>query len=481
MKAKFTTAALLSSLGLAFFFTSDAFAATHVFPVIGSSSFSNDFNAPRSDGPHNAIDIIASKHRPIVSATDGTITYVAYPQPSWGYMVRIVSTGGYTYDYIHINNDTPGSDDGKGGAMNAYAAGIREGNPIKKGQLIGWVGDSGNAENTVSHLHYEVRDRNNKPYNPYNDLKNATKISTPTKRAIPSNEAIPYGEKTIALNVALGDLDGDGKVETVVGSGRKESPRIMIYHSSMMRLANFPVYNTNYLEGIDVSTGDVDGDNEDEIVASARVAEGSRVWVYDYEGGVVTEIAEFATQIGARSGSRVTTGDVDGDGIDEIITGSGLGQGAQVEVFSLSGAKIKSFNAGYEAGYSGGIDVAAGDVTGSNRDEIVVSRLGAGSPLVKVFDNTSNLQINSFYAHGGSHKTGVRVAVGNAFTVSPKEEIVTLPNGGNPKLKTFNAEGTTLREEYFIEEWWRGYYDIAVSDGVYRPVTGYNRRASVHF
>lgn len=481
MKARITTTAIALSIVFSLCIFTEAFAAAHIFPVIGPSSFSNDFYASRPSGQHNAIDIIADKHRKIVSATDGTITYVAYPQPSWGYMVRVVSTGGYTYDYIHINNDTPGTDDGKGGAMNAYAAGMREGNPIKKGQLIGWVGDSGNAENTVSHLHYEVRNRNDQPYNPYYDLKKATRISTPARAAILPNEAIPYGEKSIALNVALGDLDGDSSIETVVGSGRKESPRIMIYNSGMGRMTNFPVYNTNYKEGIDVAVGNVDGDSQKEIIGSARVAEGSRIWVYDYSGGVVTEIAEFATNLGATSGSRVTAGDIDGNGVDEIIIGSGISQGMQIDVFNLSGAKIKSFSAGYEPGYKGGLDIAAGDVVGNSQDEVVVSRLGSGSPLVKVFNGGTNQLLYNFYAHGGSHQSGVRVAVGNARTSTSKEEIVTLPNGGNPKLKTFDADGTVLDEEYFIEEWWRGYYDVAAASDTYRTVTGYNRRASVHF
>lgn len=104
-----------------------------IFPVIGQSSYSNDFNASRSNGIHHAIDIIAGKHQKVVSASDGIIRYVPYPQPSYGYYISIQGTDGYTYNYLHLNNDRLGTDDGKGGGMYAYAPDIVRSNPVKKG------------------------------------------------------------------------------------------------------------------------------------------------------------------------------------------------------------------------------------------------------------------------------------------------------------------------------------------------------------
>src|SRR3989344_1899663 len=131
-----------------------------VFPVVGTSSFQNDFADPRANGArtHLGVDIITAKMTPVVAAVDGTVTYAVYPQASWGYSISIRDTDGYQYRYLHLNNDTPGTDDGKGGEANAYASGIRRGAKVTKGQLIGWAGDSANAEATVSHLHFELRD-----------------------------------------------------------------------------------------------------------------------------------------------------------------------------------------------------------------------------------------------------------------------------------------------------------------------------------
>ncbi|MDO8504494.1 MAG: peptidoglycan-binding protein, partial [Candidatus Liptonbacteria bacterium] len=148
-----------------------------MFPVGGPSVFRDDFNEPRgTDGTreHLGIDIIADKMTPVVSAVDGEVSYAVTPEASWGYSISIRDADGYSYRYLHLNNDTPGTDDGNGGETNAYAPGIRRGVRVVKGQLIGWVGDSGNAENTVSHLHFEIRGLSRTVINPYESLRSVS-------------------------------------------------------------------------------------------------------------------------------------------------------------------------------------------------------------------------------------------------------------------------------------------------------------------
>src|SRR5688500_1777469 len=106
-KQRFTWAVLLLlavtviSSGLLLFLTSERVGAARSidFPVAGPASYTNDYYAPRSDGIHAATDIFANKHRPLLSAVDGTVTFVGFPQPSWGYSVFIRDDEGYTYRY----------------------------------------------------------------------------------------------------------------------------------------------------------------------------------------------------------------------------------------------------------------------------------------------------------------------------------------------------------------------------------------------
>lgn len=147
-----------------------------VFPVNGVYSFRDDFHEPRGNGTrlHLGNDIIAAKMTPLVATVDGYVNYLAIPEQVWGYEIELQDDEGYSYDYLHVNNDTPGTDDGKGGEVNAYAPGIVRGMRVTKGQFIGWVGDSGNAEETIPHLHFEMRDPSHAVINPFPSLNAAS-------------------------------------------------------------------------------------------------------------------------------------------------------------------------------------------------------------------------------------------------------------------------------------------------------------------
>ncbi|MEK7575232.1 MAG: peptidoglycan-binding protein [Patescibacteria group bacterium] len=178
-------------------FASPALAATRpiTFPVDGPASFRNDFSEPRGGGTreHLGIDIMADKMIPAVSAVDGVVSYIVSPQASWGYSITIRDDEGYQYRYLHLNNDTPGTDDGAGGEANAYAPGITRGARVTAGQLIGWVGDSGNAEAVGSHLHFEIRQPDRTPINPYDSLTLAASQS-PRSASIKTGVIVPVPE-----------------------------------------------------------------------------------------------------------------------------------------------------------------------------------------------------------------------------------------------------------------------------------------------
>ena len=162
--------------------TQDAFAMTRdiLFPVAGTAAFQDDFHDPRGGGTrvHLGVDILADKMTPLLAANDGKIVYLVSPEASWGYAITLQDADGYQYRYLHVNNDTPGTDDGNGGELHAYAPGITPGTKVVRGQLIGWVGDSGNAETITSHLHFELREPGNRvAVNPYDSLVAAASSS----------------------------------------------------------------------------------------------------------------------------------------------------------------------------------------------------------------------------------------------------------------------------------------------------------------
>jgi murein DD-endopeptidase MepM/ murein hydrolase activator NlpD len=91
-------------------------------------------------------------------------------------MLTITADNGWKYTYIHLNNDRPGTDDGANIYSNAFVKGITKGSRVKAGQPVAYVGDSGNAENTGSHLHFEMYAPDGTLVNPYGPLVKANQL-----------------------------------------------------------------------------------------------------------------------------------------------------------------------------------------------------------------------------------------------------------------------------------------------------------------
>ena len=173
-----------------------------IFPVDGPHHFSDTFWAPRAypDPVHHAQDLMADKMVPVLAAATGTVSYVNWSSdpesvdPARCCTIAIRHDDGWESWYIHLNNDTPGTDDGQGWGI---APGILPGTHVQAGQLIGWVGDSGNAEYVSPHLHFELHDPNGIAVNPYQALLDAA--------ARGGAQACNGQAATI-----VGDPDGDG-------------------------------------------------------------------------------------------------------------------------------------------------------------------------------------------------------------------------------------------------------------------------------
>ncbi len=171
---------VLAVLAVSFALAPPAQAATFdpnaiVFPVLGENHYSDTFDecrGTRCSRRHRATDIMAAKGVPVVAAAEGYVQWIG----SECCLLKIDHGGGWATQYIHLNNDTQNpdgsySDDGKAWGI---APGIYRGAHVKAGQLIGWVGDSGNAEWTSPHLHFEIW-KDGSRINPYPYLLEAEK------------------------------------------------------------------------------------------------------------------------------------------------------------------------------------------------------------------------------------------------------------------------------------------------------------------
>lgn len=139
--------------------------------------YHNTWGAARSGGRnHKGTDIMSPKGTEVRAVADGVVKTMK-SGPRSGYYIRLVHEGGFETWYMHLNNDRPGTDDGQGGADTAYASGLEVGDPVRAGEVIGYVGDSGNAEWTGSHTHFELH-IGGRAVNPYPYLVDADQRST---------------------------------------------------------------------------------------------------------------------------------------------------------------------------------------------------------------------------------------------------------------------------------------------------------------
>ena len=139
-----------------------------VFPVAGPHAFTDSFGAPRSgERLHRGIDIFADKGVPVLAMADGVVEWVRRQPDTRCCAIGILHDDGWRTWYLHLNNDSEGTDDGLAdGVADSLEVGVR----VLAGQTIGWVGDSGNAEETPPHLHIEIRLPDGTVTNPYASL-----------------------------------------------------------------------------------------------------------------------------------------------------------------------------------------------------------------------------------------------------------------------------------------------------------------------
>ncbi len=124
-----------------------------VFPVQGEHRVSDHFGVSRPQGRrHQGLDIAAAKMTPVVAVAAGTVESLQDTPGGPCCAITLRHDDDWQSRYLHLNDDSPGSDDGRAVGI---AQGLRPGARVAAGELIGWVGDSGNA--TAPHLHFELR------------------------------------------------------------------------------------------------------------------------------------------------------------------------------------------------------------------------------------------------------------------------------------------------------------------------------------
>ena len=109
---------------------------------VNASQLNDTYWQPRSGGAaHEALDIMAARGTPVIAVGDGWVAKLFLSKPGGLTLYQFDQHGEYSYYYAHLEG---------------YAEGLKEGDTVRRGQILGYVGSTGNASPEAPHLHFAV-------------------------------------------------------------------------------------------------------------------------------------------------------------------------------------------------------------------------------------------------------------------------------------------------------------------------------------
>jgi FG-GAP-like repeat/FG-GAP repeat len=264
----------------------------------------------------------------------------------------------------------------------------------------------------------------------------------------------PYGPSTAVATpqISVGDVNGDRRADIVLTASFANGTQVKALDADGRQLGSFFVLEPGIVPGASLAVGDLNGDGKAEIVlgggptpaASSPIVNGpdQRVVVYRPDGTLVGGFTAYPGLF--QGGVRVALADVEHNGQPDMITAPGPGMEPEVGIYSQRwlqtrdrGTRFADFLA-YERSFTGGVSVAAGYWSGQPR--IVVAPGPGRAPDVRVFDPRGTL-LSSFAAFEPSYTGGLSVAVGDV-NGDGTPEIVVGTLASPARIRMFDVNGT---------------------------------------
>lgn len=225
--------------------------------------------------------------------------------------------------------------------------------------------------------------------------------------------------------------------------------RVVVYDAaSRVTLASFNAFAKSYKGGVRVATGDVNGDGVHDVVVTTGSGVKTKVRIYDgtklnllAPKGVISPAALIATLTpfggSFKGGAHVAVADLNGDHYSEVTVGSGAGRASEVRIYDGATRGLAQVLKPFSKTFTGGVTVAVGDLGSDGRHEIIVGQ-ATGVAKVRIFDSTTLALIADLKPLGAA-KRGVDVAVGDVNGDGCADLVVSAGAGGAPTVRALSG------------------------------------------
>ena len=233
-------------------------------------------------------------------------------------------------------------------------------------------------------------------------------------------------------------INGDGVPDLIVGTGVGGGLVNIFSGVDGAAIVGGPPFGPGFTGGVRVAAADFTGDGIAEVVAGSGPG-AAEVRVFD--GATAAMLASFSPFGASTGGVYVAAGDINGDGHPDLVVGGGEGV---AQAISFDGSTHSPLASGYPFGfgYTGGVTVALGDVNGDGRLDYITGMAAGG--LVSVFDGVTLLPLAIGFPYGPTYTGGVYVAAGD-ITGDGRAEVVTgQRNAPSATVSVFDVENQSL-------------------------------------
>ena len=228
------------------------------------------------------------------------------------------------------------------------------------------------------------------------------------------------------------------------------TPNVHIYDAAGLNpqtiIKDIMVYNPNFTGGVVTALGDVNHDGVIDLIAGPGPGGGPNIKVISGVDFSTVLFNFFAFEPTFSGGVTLASGDIDGDLYADILVGAGPGGGPRIKVFSGKNLTVLRDFFAFEPTFSGGVTIATGLINSGSQIDILVGAGPGGGPRLKVFDGATLGVLMDFFVYDAAFRGGINVAAGNLYGGFTDQIIVGAGAGGGPNVRVYDSNKNILQD-----------------------------------